>query len=239
MKTPSANLAALLGLAVLVGCTPEGAGPEGPNDPENPSETPTLPTEIPPASDSEAPFPHMGEPERDPFVVFEEMVKEGPREYTSRIHGCTKMPYAVVGAYLRTRGININNNTAGSAGALYKAAQSSIGVANLPARVRDGKEWTTAAYTDVLDIMGAAVPELGDLADAEGCKKGGVAVKLFGTDASGATTLDPDGVTCLLGMPPTPEMLELATTFIKQATSDADGRILVVASLMASAQMCQ
>ena len=90
-----------------------------------------------------------------------------------------------------------------------------------------------------LHIMGAAVPELGDLEDAEACTKAGVPVKLFGTDASGATTLDPDGVTCLLGMPPTPEMLELASTFIKQATIDADGRILVVASLMASAQMCQ
>ena len=119
-------------------------------------------------------------------------------------------------------------------------ALNSIGVPNLTNRVRDSKEWSTAAFTDLLDISAAAVPEIATaMPNLDACKKAGVGIELFGTDAAGATTLNADAITCLLGVPSTPEMLELGATFIKQATSDADGRILVVASLMASAQLCQ
>jgi hypothetical protein len=244
MKTLSKfAILAFLGLG-LVGCTPEGTtpGPDDPDDPQTPADPqdPQLPTETPPASNAMAPFEHPMEPERDPFIVFEEMIEEGPRDYTARVHGCTKMPYAVIGRYLQARGVNTGNMTADTAGALYRAAQNSIGVPNLTNKVRDPKEWSTAAFTDLLDIMGASVPEVTTaMPNQNACKRGGASVNLFGTDAAGATTLTADGVTCLLGLPATPEMLELGAAFLKQATSDADGRILVVASLMASAQLCQ
>ena len=153
MKTPSANLAALLGLAVS-SASPRKGRPEGPNDPET-RRDPDAAADIPLRPTRRRRSPTWVSPSRDPFLVFEEMIQEGPASTPreSRLHQ---------DALRGRRGVPADpwhQHQQQRRGIGRRALQGSAELdrRGQPAEpLRDGKEWTTAAFTDVLDIMGAA-----------------------------------------------------------------------------------
>src|SRR5579871_6677474 len=73
-------------------------------------------------------FDHFNDPGAsgglDPFQILQERAIEGPPEIATRMHSCTKVAYASLGAFLTSRGVDLSKTSSGTgpqtAGELYK-----------------------------------------------------------------------------------------------------------------------
>lgn len=237
MKTNSMlRLVSRFAMAALVAaaCSSEGdsTGPVG-------DDTPTLPPETtPPATtgNEETTFDHDNTAAADPFEMLDRMAEEGPPAFQARLHSCPKMRYATIGRVLASRGVNLANTAALSAGQIYNDADQALGVANYAARVSESNELTTASAAKLFDIFVAAAPEIiANMPNREECKIGGQGTQMF--NASGQCTVR--GVSCLIGMPATAEHMELCNQIIGLASTPELGRTIAVAALAAAAHTCE
>jgi hypothetical protein len=175
--------------------------------------------------------PYVGPPP-DPYEELARIQREGPPRYASRVHGCTKIRYGTLGNVLASRGVALGAAGEVTAGKIYRDGKAALGGPNYAARVRENIELGLATTSKVFDIFVQAAPEIiaGMPARAE-C--GGAA--LF--DA--ANHCNPDGVSCLLGVPATPTHLEICNQTVTRAADVQSGKNLAVAVLAAAAHTCE
>lgn len=172
----------------------------------------------------------------DAREVLERMEEEGPPAYRARVHGCRKMRYGNLGRVLRELGVNLDAEGESSAGAMYRSADQALGVANYEARIPETTELTTASASRLFDILVQASPEvIANVESSERCRIGDRGVTIF----DGAGRCDEEGLTCLLGEPASEEHVALCNQIVDRASSPERGRVLAVASILASMATCE
>jgi hypothetical protein len=172
----------------------------------------------------------------DPFELLERLRQEGPARYSSRIHSCPKMKYDTIGTLLASRGVNLANTTALSAGRLWRESDQALGAPNYAARQRESRELSTATASKLFDIFVQAAPEIiAAMPSRAECTVAGVGTEMF--NASNQCTTD--GIACLLGVPATPSHLELCNLTIERASDVNKGKLIAVATLLAASQTCE
>ena len=163
----------------------------------------------------------------DPWTLLEREQREGPPRYTSRTHACAKLRYATLGRVLSSRGVDLAQVDPVSAGAIYATSAQALGAPNYAARMRENVELGVAITARMFEIFIQAAPEIiANQGAAPAC--GGAPV--FTADGR----CNPDGVTCLIGVPATAAHLDICNRTVARATDLATGERLAVA-LLASA----
>jgi hypothetical protein len=172
----------------------------------------------------------------DPFELLERLRQEGPARFSSRIHSCAKMKYDTLGTVLASRGVNLANTTALSAGRLWRESDQALGAPNYAARQRESRELSTATASKLFDIFVQAAPEIiAAMPNRAECNVAGVGTEMF--NASNQCTAD--GIACLLGVPATPSHLELCNLTIERASDVNKGKLIAVATLLAAGNTCE
>lgn len=170
----------------------------------------------------------------DAREVLERMEEEGPPAFRARVHGCRKMRYATVGRVLR--GFGVDTAADEGAGPMYRSADQALGAPNYAARIPETTELTTASASRLFDLLVVAAPEIiANVESSERCQIGGRGVRIF--DETGACT--EEGLTCLLGEPAREEHVALCDQMVERATSEENGRVVAVASVLAAAATCE
>jgi hypothetical protein len=178
-------------------------------------------------------FDHPGDT-ISPWDLLDRLEKEGPPSFTSHMHSCPKVKYATLGNILTGVGINAANTTPVSAGDLYTSGANALGAANYPNRIRENVAITTSGASREFDIFAAGAPEViaaftaGTIARCPGAK-------LF--DASNAC--QPEGITCLTGVPATAEHVQFCNLTVTSASDVPTGQKLAVAAILAAAYTCE
>jgi hypothetical protein len=172
----------------------------------------------------------------DPWDALEREQREGPPRYTSRVHACPKPRYATIGNVLASRGVDLAATAETSAGAIYRASAAALGAPSYAGRVRETLELGVAISAKMFDLYLAAAPEiLANLGATAACP----GVALFSPDGR----CNPDGVTCLIGVPATAEHLDVCDHMVASTTAAggdlATGQALAVAALAAAAHTCE
>lgn len=171
-------------------------------------------------------------PAPNPYEELERLQREGPPRYSSRVHGCTKLRYRTLGNVLRSRGVALAATGEVSAGRIYREGEAALGAPSYANRVRENIELGLATTSKLFDIFVQAAPEIiATMPSRPEC--GGAA--LF--DAAGRC--NPDGVSCLLGVPATATHLQVCEQTIARAADVESGRRLAVAVLAAAAHTCE
>lgn len=158
-----------------------------------------------------------------------------------KLHSCGKVRYGTITNILSSRGINVTNTAANSAGALLTRSKGVWGVANFPGRASETIRDTTSSLVSLHDILLAAAEEWVTAANMDGAYPGTVTVctgaKLFNNN-----TCDKDGFACLMGATPSQNQLAACTSMINDATAGVtvalDRRRLAVASMVGTVAMC-
>jgi hypothetical protein len=207
--------------AALLGCSPPDDAPPAIN-PDN------LGVKGP-----EEAFVHE-EPVGDVFADGRQL----PPAEAQRLHACGKVRYSVLGRVLQTRGVNLMNPAADSAGALYRGGNLALGAPNYDARAGEPDRNTTGGITRLFDILIAAADEMiTNMPNMAACRVDGVGARLF--EMSGCSA---DGFACLLGMPVSPAQLALCNDMLLRARgegiADDAARRLAVAAVAAPVFLC-
>lgn len=179
--------------------------------------------------------PYLG-PAPDPYEELERIQREGPPRYTSRVHGCTKVRYATLGNVLTSRGVALGATGDTTAGNIYTRGAAALGAPNYGARVRETLDLGLATTAKLFDIFVQAAPEIiANLPNRPECKLNGIGAPLF--DAQ--DQCNPDGVSCLLGVPATATHLQICNQTVAQAADVESGKRLAVAVLASAAHTCE
>ncbi len=191
-------------------------------------------------------FDHFNDPgasgQKDPFEILKERAEEGPPEIRTRLHSCTKIPYASLGEFLSSRGVDIDANKAKSAGELYKNGKDAMGFARFDAREGETYFHTTAGATKLFDIFVQAAPEvITGVETAEACKLNGQNSPMFDPSSGKCVYAS---LSCIMGRPATSDDLLLCNKMIDQAKPGdmADltlKRNITVAAFLAGAHTCE
>lgn len=214
-----------LGLGLAAGCT----GEDLPTGDENP---------LPEGNASGGEDNTYDHPDTnvDPFELLERLRREGPPRYAARVHSCPKMRYETMGAILASRGVNLGNTVALSAGRMWRESDQALGAPNYAARQREGRELTTATASKLFDIFVQAAPEIiAAMPNRAECQVAGAGVTMFNAD----NQCSADGIACLIGVPATPSHLELCNLTVQRASDVEKGKLMAVASLLAAAHTCE
>jgi hypothetical protein len=213
-------------LAAGAGCTGEELTP---SDEANP-----LP-EGNASGGEENTFDHPGT-NIDPFELLERLRTEGPERYSSRVHSCPKMKYDTLGNLLASRGVNLGNTAANSAGRMWRDSDQALGAPNYAARQREARELTTATASKLFDIFVQAAPEvIAAMPNRAECQIAGVGVTMFNAE----NQCNADGIACLIGVPATASHLELCNLTVQRASDVEKGKLIAVATLLAAAHTCE
>ena len=163
----------------------------------------------------------------DPALKKAEDDAIGSAEVVARMHGTQKVPFASLGRMLADLGVNIQNQTAGSAGALYRAGGSALGVPNYANRVPEMIVPSTSSLAKEFDIFTSAAPEvIANIATSKRCP---------GVVLVTNNQFSEDGITCLLGKAARPEHVTLANQLVTEATTPQIGIEIAVATLLSAA----
>ena len=245
---------------VTGGCPPGGTGGSDPTTSVTTSATTgastgTGSTEQPPpggmttGKDGNT-FDHFNDPgasgQKDPFQILKERAEEGPPEVRSRLHSCTKIPYASLGDFLTSRGVNLNA-TSGSgalktAGELYKGGTDAMGMARFDAREGEAYFHTTAGATKLFDIFVQAAPEIiANVQSAPACLLNGVGRPMFDADDGSCVY---ESLSCIMGRPASEDDMVVCNLMLAQAASgdlaDRDRkRQITVAAFLSAAHSCE
>ena len=88
----------------------------------------------------------------------------------------------------------------------------------------------------MFDIFVQAAPEIiAAMPNLPACQVAGQGATMFNVD----NQCNPDGITCLLGVPATPSHLELCNLAVTRASDVEKGKRIAVASLLAAANTCE
>jgi hypothetical protein len=168
----------------------------------------------------------------DPQQVQVQIQKVGSPEAVARLHGCSKLTYASLGAMLTSRGVDLTRTDPGSAGELYAAGASALGVAIYSGRVPEAILGSTASLAKQMDIFVAAAGEM--LANQGGMPACPNTALL---DSLGNFTSD--GIACVLGKPSNQDYLTLANQTISEASDQATGQQIALSALLEAAHTCE
>lgn len=174
------------------------------------------------------------------WTLLDRLQKEGPPEFTSRVHSCPKIRYATLGNVLRGLGVAVDANNPGktTAAGLYKAAANSIGSPNYMNRIRENVGVTTSGASALFDIFAAGADEITTaLPNLDRCKiNGAPGPAMFDTTTN---QCNPQAIKCLIGAPARPEHVAICNRSLTDATTPAIGKRLAVATLLAAAYTCE
>ncbi len=191
-------------------------------------------------------FNHPGQSgQKDPFEILKQRAEEGPPEIRTRLHSCSKIPYAALGDFLASRGVDLAKTSGAApdtAGELYKNGGDALGIARFDAREGETYFHTTAGATKLFDIFVQASPEIiANIQNADACKINGVGKPMFDPDTGKCVY---ESLSCIMGRPATEDDLTLCDLMLAQASpgDQADLNIkrnIVVASFLAAAHTCE
>jgi len=170
--------------------------------------------------------------------LIDRLTKEGPPSFSSQMHGCTKPTYASLKNILISVGVQFPATPAAtSAAGLYNSGASAMGAPNYGARVRENLAVTTSGASRQFDIFAAGATEvITNVPTLARCKDAaGTAAVLF--DAANACQAS--GITCILGVPATPDHVALCNQAVKTASTPDIGKRMAVAAMLAAAYTCQ
>ncbi|HEX8108302.1 MAG TPA: hypothetical protein VF516_11270 [Kofleriaceae bacterium] len=169
--------------------------------------------------------------------LIDRLTKEGPPSFSSQMHGCVKPTYATLKNILTSVGINAANTANPSAGQLYTSGAAAMGAPNFSARVKENMSVSTSGASREFDIFAAGATEvMTNLPNLARCKDAsGAAAVLF--DASGQCQAS--GITCLIGVPATPDHVALCNQTVTTASTPDIGKRMAVAAMLAAAYTCQ
>ncbi len=166
-------------------------------------------------------------------------------EVDSRTHGCQKVSYSALKAFLASRGVDMAlASTPDSAGELYGGAKDTFGVPPQDSRMNERSFHTTAEATKLFDIFLRAAPEIvaniGTAAAAPACVYNGVSKPMFEADH----TCVMESVSCLLGRPASKDDITLCNAIVAKAdpANMADltnKKYIAVATLLAAGHTCE
>lgn len=142
--------------------------------------------------------------------------RQVPPAEGERLHSCGKLRYKTFGAILTSRGINLGNQTANGAGALYTRAQSVWGTANFFGRIPENTRNSTSSVVGLQDILLAVAEELVTGMNPDGAWTTGVC---SGSKLFNGMSCDRDGFACLLGASPSQKQLDLCTNLVQDSAS--------------------
>ena len=228
------------------GAGAEGAGAQGAGggDPSTGSGTEPDPSDQGTGNDDNT-FDHMNDPgssgKKDPFEILKERADEGPPEVRSRLHGCTKLRYDSLGAFLSSRGVNLAaTGTPKTAGQLYAEGRDALGVAKFEARESEAFFHSTSGATKLFDIFIQASTEIiANIESAEACQLNGTGYPMFNADGECVR----ESLSCLMGRSAKDEDLILCNQLAGSHNgSDADKtrkRQLAVAAFLSAAHTCE
>lgn len=172
----------------------------------------------------------------DPFELLERLRQEGPPRYAARVHSCPKMKYDTLGTILASRGVNLANTVALSAGRMWRESDQALGAPNYTARQREARELSTATASKLFDIFVQAAPEIiAAMPNRAECQVAGIGATMFNAE----NQCTADGIACLMGVPATASHLELCNLTIQRASDVEKGKLIAVASLLAAAHTCE
>jgi hypothetical protein len=195
-------------------------------------------------------FDHFNDPgasgQKDPFEILKERAEEGPPEVRTRLHSCTKIPYASLGTFLTSRGVNLAaTSSAGApktAGELYKQGVDALGVARFDAREAETYFHTTAGATKLFDIFVQAAPEIiANIQNVDDCKLNGTSKPMF--DATTGACIY-ESLSCVMARPATDDDLTLCNLMLAQASKSdpkdlTTKRNITVAAFLSAANTCE
>ena len=195
-------------------------------------------------------FDHFNDPgasgTKDPFEILKERAEEGPPEVRTRLHSCTKIPYASLGAFLVSRGVDLaaksSNGAPKTAGELYSSGTDALGVARFDARESETYFHTTAGATKLFDIFTQAAPEIiANIQNVEACKINGTAQPMFDA-TTGACVYQ--SLSCIMGRPATDDDMMLCNLMLAQAAKGdpkdlTTKRNITVAAFLSAANTCE
>lgn len=211
--------------------------------------------ELPPGGDPETGkdgnnFHHPDEPatagQKDPFEILKERADEGPPEVRSRLHSCGRIPFASIGRFLTSRGVNLDAKAAvgapPTAGELYKVAGDALGAPNFDLRQGEATSYTIAGAIKLMDIFVQSAPEIiANIEKTPACKLAGQGRPMF--DATTGKCVY-SSVSCIMGRPATSDDMALCNLMLDHAdpTNPADlanKRRITVAALLSAANTCE
>lgn len=170
--------------------------------------------------------------------LIERQKVEGPPSFTSHMHSCSKVRFDNLANVLTGIGVDINNKTAFSAGALYKASASAQGVANYANRIRENISLTTSGSSSMFDVFAAAAPEVeAKLHTLPRCQVNGAAIAPLFDATTNKCNLD--AITCLIGAPATDAHKALCDKAVSEGSTPDIGKGIAVAALLAAAYTCE
>jgi hypothetical protein len=151
-----------------------------------------------------------------------------------------------VGAFLASRGVNLNATSSGTgpktAGELYKQGGDALGIAKFDAREGESYFHTTASATKLFDIFVQASSEIiANIATQDACKVNGVGKPMF--DATTGKCVY-ESLSCIMGRPATADDLTVCNLMLEQATpGDANDlkikQQITVAAFLSAANTCE
>lgn len=170
------------------------------------------------------------------WELVDRLTKEGPPRFSSKMHGCTKPRYTTLGNILTSVGINAANTANPSAGQLYTSGGPAMGAPNYGARIRENLAVTASGASREFDIFASGAAEvIANVPTLARCNVNGTSATMF--DASGQCQVS--GITCILGVPATPDHVDLCNLTLSRASTPDIGKRLAVAAMMAAAYTCE
>jgi hypothetical protein len=172
--------------------------------------------------------------------LVDRLAREGPPEFTSRVHGCSRLRISTLGNVLASLGVNLTTPAPGSAGALFNDPDTAraLGPARYAGRIREHIAITTAGAARLFDILAAgadeitaAIPSLARCRNAAGMPS----PPLF--DA--ASRCNARAITCLIGQPALQGHVDVCNQSVASASDLITGKRLAVAALLAAAYTCE
>jgi hypothetical protein len=173
----------------------------------------------------------------NPFDVIDQLEKQGPPRFTSRVHGCVKVRYETLGNILRSVGVDTANATNLSAGQLYRDGDFALGAPNYGNRIRENLDITTSGASREFDIFAAAADEvIAAVPTLARCTVNGTGAQIFDPTTNQCRA---DGISCLLGVPAQAAHLDFCNLTVSGADDVATGKRIAVAALLAAAHTCE
>ncbi len=208
---------------LLLGCQPP-AGPAG-------TSTRSLG-----GDDAGAQFENVPADNFDPFHA-----ASTPPAVATRMHSCQKIPYATLGNFLASRGVDLAATAANGqpkpAGQLYREGAATLGAPNYATRTREATQQTTSGATKLMDVFLIAAPEIvAKMPSLAACKINGTPTVMFDPNTGQCTR---EGILCLTGAPVTQAQLDLCNELVLNDMPGATGQQIAVAAILSAAHTCE
>jgi hypothetical protein len=215
-----------------------------PNDPTNPNNTSS--------GDPNNTFDHQDTNSVDPFQVLARIQEEGPPEFSTRMHSCSKMKYATLGNVLNSIAPGLVTGgkpalTDFTPNGLYVNGAGALGRPDYTNRIPESTALSTAGAVRLYDILVAAAPAM--IQNMPTNTRCGTGTTMF--DTSGATCTMA-GISCITGAPATQAQKDLCDSAVASNTTDkvsakvgantvtaTVGQVIAVATLAAAAHSCE